>query len=197
MDQGTLTLLTDLHVRNHRQGQGSNTAFARVLELSDIDRKASLQIVDIGCGTGAASIALAQATNASVTAVDFVPEFLEELKQRAMSAGVHERVAAITADMSDLPFQSERFDVIWSEGAIYNIGFIRGIREWREYLKPNGVMVVTEIIWLTPHIPEVLRTHWETEYPEIALASTKLQQPEDNGYIPIGYFVLQPDCWLD
>lgn len=156
-----------------------------------------MQILDVGCGTGAASIALSKATNAFITAVDLLPAFLEKLNQRAVSAGVDERVGAITADMSDLPFQSEQFDVIWSEGAIYNIGFMRGIREWREYLKPKGVLVATEITWLTPYIPEELRGHWETEYPEIGLASAKLNQLEHNGYIPIGYFVLQPDCWLD
>lgn len=156
-----------------------------------------MKIVDIGCGTGAASIALAKATNAFITAVDILPAFLGKLNQRVVRAGVHERIAAITADMSDLPFQSEQFDVIWSEGAIYNIGFMRGIREWREYLKPNGILVATEITWLTPHISEELRSHWEIEYPEIGLASTKLNQLEDNGYIPIGYFVLHPDCWLD
>lgn len=195
MDKEILTLLADLHVLNHRQGSGSNADFA--LELSGIDKNVSLKIVDIGCGTGAASIALAKATNAFIAAVDLLPAFLEKLNPRVVRAGVNERIAAITADMSDLPFQSEQFDVIWSEGAIYNIGFMRGIREWREYLKPNGILVATEITWLTPYIPEELRSHWETEYPEIGLASTKLNQLEDNGYIPIGYFVLQSDCWLD
>ena len=40
--------------------------------------------------------------------------------------------------MEHLPFGKEEFDLIWSEGAIYNIGFQRGLKEWREYIKPGG-----------------------------------------------------------
>ena len=171
--------------------------FTRALKLSGIDTTAPLHIADIGCGTGVASMALAKATQASITAVDFMPAFLEELKQRASRSGLQEHITALEADMSDLPFDREQFDVIWSEGAIYNIGFERGITEWREYLKPGGILVVTEITWLHTRIPEELRTFWESEYAEIALASTKIQQLESSGYTPSAYFMLPPECWLD
>ena len=39
--------------------------------------------------------------------------------------------------MDALPFSPGEFDVIWAEGSIYNIGFERGLREWRQYLKPG------------------------------------------------------------
>lgn len=197
MEQETLALLTDLHARNKRQGPGSDAVFSRALELAGIDTKAPLQIADIGCGTGSSTVALAQSTNASITAVDLVKEFLAKLDQSAAHAGMRSHIKTIVADMSDLPFKNEQFDVIWSEGAIYNIGFLRGIQQWREYLKPYGTLVVTEITWLTPDIPKELRTYWESEYPEIALASKKIQQLEDNGYTPIGYFVLTSDCWIN
>ena len=40
--------------------------------------------------------------------------------------------------MDALPFGEEELDMIWCEGAIYNIGFERGLKEWRKYLKPGG-----------------------------------------------------------
>lgn len=196
MNQETIKLLTDLHVHNHRQGPGSNEVFNQALKLSGIETNKHLQIVDIGCGTGAASIALAKSTDASITALDFIPAFLKKLKRNAENAGVSDRVTTLVADMNDLLFQKEQFDVIWSEGAIYNIGFLNGIKAWKKYLKPNGILVVTEITWLTDDVPEELRNYWEEEYPEIALASTKIQQLEKNGYTPINYFVIPPDCWL-
>ncbi len=197
MDPELLALLADLHLHNHRQGPGSPVAFARALDLSGIDAQASLEIADIGCGTGATSLSLTQTTQASITAVDLLPAFLDELTRRADALGVRDRIEVIEADMGDLPFEREQFDVIWSEGAIYNLGFSRGIREWREYLKPGGVLVVTEITWLTAKVPDELRQHWEGEYSEMALASTKLRQLEDYGYTPIGYFALPADCWLE
>ncbi|GAM56739.1 probable transcription regulator [Vibrio ishigakensis] len=47
--------------------------------------------------------------------------------------------------MGDLPFEEDSFDVLWSEGAVYNIGFETGIRDWRKYLKSGGTLVVSEL----------------------------------------------------
>ncbi len=197
MNDETLTLIADLHRRNRRQGPGSESSLALMLALSGIDLGSSLEIADIGCGTGSAAIGLAQATTAAVTAVDVLPPFLEEVERKAAQAGVEDQIVTLLADMANLPFEAEQFDVIWSEGAIYSIGFSTGIAEWKAFLKPAGVLVVTEITWLTPEVPEALRSHWEGEYPEIALASTKLHQLESTGYVPIGYFVLPRTCWID
>ena len=37
-------------------------------------------------------------------------------------------------------FAMRNLDLIWSEGAIYNIGFERGLNEWREFLKTGGTL---------------------------------------------------------
>mgnify|MGYP001084201551 CR=1 FL=1 len=196
MDEQTLKLMEDLHVRNHRQGPGSDAATLHALELSGIDTNTPLAIADIGCGTGAASVLLAKHTKAHITAVDFLPAFLEKLQKDAEEAGVADRITILNADMSELPFEPEQFDVIWSEGAIYNIGFKTGIENWKKFLKPNGVLVATEITWLTPDVPEELSQYWASEYPEVAIASTKIKQLEDAGYTLLGYFPLSEECWL-
>jgi len=196
MDEETLSLLADLHVHNSRQGPGSDGASLQALALADVDVHAPLQIADVGCGTGAASILLAQHTAAHISAVDFLPRFLAELEVRAQKAGVTDRITPYRADMQDLPFGTGSLDVMWSEGAIYNIGFNTGVRAWRNYLKPGGVLVLTEITWLRPSVPEELSRHWDTEYPEVATASTKIKQLEEAGYVSLGYFPLSADCWL-
>jgi len=53
-------------------------------------------------------------------------------------------VNGVVGSMDNLSFQNEELDLIWSEGAIYNIGFERGINEWRKFLKPGGFIVVSE-----------------------------------------------------
>jgi len=198
MNKQTISLLADLHVNNHRQGPGSDKALKQALQFSGINKSASLKIADIGCGTGSSSIALAKLTNASIVAVDFVKEFLEKLEKKASFENLQNRIKTINADMSKLPFEEEEeFDIIWSEGAIYNVGFLNGIKTWRKFLKPQGVLVITEITWLVSEIPLELKRHWEAEYPEISLASKKMQQLESNGYKPIGYFILPKDCWIN
>jgi len=197
MDEETLKLLVDLHIANHRQGPGSKAATLQALALSGIETTAEIAIADIGSGTGAATIPLLQHTKARVTAVELLPAFLEELQKHAHAAGVAERVTTVEADMGALPFQAEQFDAIWSEGAIYNIGFEKGIKEWKQFLKPGGTLVVSEITWLQPEVPEELRAYWAAEYPEMATAATKIAQLEAAGYQLLGYFPLSTDCWLD
>jgi SAM-dependent methyltransferase len=98
--------------------------------------------------------------------------------------------------MDSLPFAPGTLDAIWSEGAIYNIGFEKGVRDWRRLLKPGGIIAVSELTWLTDSRPAELETHWQSEYPEVDTASSKMAVLERNGFTPLGYFALPEHCWL-
>lgn len=167
------------------------------MELAGLDRSRPLKIADIGCGTGAAALLLAKALDADIIAVDFLPEFLDELQARAKAQGVGDRITTLNASLDALPFAEGGLDAIWSEGAIYNMGFEAGLSAWRRFLKPGGKLVVSEITWLCATRPPELQSHWEREYPGIALASAKIAQLERHGYSPEAFFVLPPHCWLE
>jgi ubiquinone/menaquinone biosynthesis C-methylase UbiE len=190
-------LLINLHKDGLRQGPGSDAQTEMALRLARIDQTTPLQIADIGCGTGASTLWLAQHLNAHITAVDFLPEFLNVLLERAKSTGVENKITPLACSMDNLPFAAEQFDVIWSEGAIYNIGFGKGVSDWRRFLKTGGLLVVSEITWITDSRPSELQEYWEREYPEIDAASGKFRVLEQHGYSPLGYFVLPEACWLD
>ncbi|MGA1409335.1 MAG: class I SAM-dependent methyltransferase [Prochlorotrichaceae cyanobacterium] len=190
-------LLIDLHKRANRQGPGGETASAQALNLAGVSREVPLKVADIGCGTGASTLFLAQGLNAEITAVDFLPEFLEVLKGRAEKLGLSAKIKPLCCSMEQLPFEDGTYDLIWSEGAIYNMGFAQGVAAWKRYLKKGGVLVVSEITWTTSSRPAEIESHWQQEYPEIDLASAKMAVLEQNGYTPCGYFVLPEACWLD
>lgn len=193
-----LELLIDLHRDGERQGPGGDAETELALQLAGVDRTAPLRLADIGCGTGASTLLLARLLpNARITAVDLRPEFLDVLQARARQQGVAGAITPCAASMDSLPVADGELDVIWSEGAIYNIGFARGITGWRRFLKPGGLLVVSEITWTTAARPADLQRHWQAEYPEIDRASTKIGQLEQQGYAPIGYVVLPRRCWLD
>jgi len=189
--------LVQLHVDADRQGPGSDGQTRQAIDLSGLKCKRGLKIADIGCGTGASTLVLARDLDAEVAAVDFLPGFLEKLKSRAARAGLADRITTHAASMDDLPFSDDSLDAIWSEGAIYNIGFETGVRQWRQFIKPGGILAVSELTWITSTRPKELEDHWYAQYPEVATASAKIAVLERNGYAPIGYFVLPETCWLD
>ena len=192
-----LELIVDLHKTIERQGPGSEADTLRALGCIDIANRKDLRIADIGCGTGAQTLTLANHTDARITAVDLFPEFLEVLTKRAQSMGLQQQVQTLQGSMDQLPFEKESFDIIWSEGAIYNMGFEAGIKNWREYLKPWGYLAVSEITWTTHTRPGEIQEFWESEYPEIDRASRKIELLEQNGYTLAGYFILPQDSWLE
>ena len=191
-----MALLIDFHRDAQRQGPGSVEATQRALATTGLDSSHPLTIADIGCGTGAASLVLANQFPGHITAVDLLPEFLETLEARAHAAGVSDRIQPIHASMNSLPFEGESLDLLWSEGAIYNMGFEAGIADWFRFLKPGGFLVVSEITWFSTSRPPELGSHWESAYPEIDTASSKMDALERHGYRPQAYFALPESCWL-
>jgi SAM-dependent methyltransferase len=192
-----MQLLIDLHKDAARQGPGGEAETRMSIVLSGLSTTKNLSIADIGCGTGASALVLAQHLDARITAVDFVPEFLAKLEAAAVRSAVVDRIRPLCAPMDELPFEEAEFDAIWSEGAIYNMGFEAGVAAWRKYLKPGGVLAVSELTWLTHSRPAELQAHWEREYNQVDTASAKIAILEKHGYSPVGYFVLPEHCWLD
>ncbi|TDG13931.1 class I SAM-dependent methyltransferase [Seongchinamella unica] len=192
-----LELLVDLHRRQARLGPGSDAHTLLALQLAGLSPAPDLCVADIGCGTGASTLALADALHCPISAVDFLPGFLEELGSRATAKGLAEYIRPVVADMTCLPFAEGEFDLIWSEGAIYSMGFENGIASWKSLLKPGGVLAVSEITWLTRDRPKAIEAFWSANYPGIDTASGKLRILESQGYTPTGYFTLPASCWLD
>ncbi len=192
-----LALLIDLHLDADRQGPGGDDETRLAMALSRLRGTRGLRIADIGCGTGASALLLAQDLNANVTAIDLFPEFLKRLETKAAERGLEGRIETKTASMDALPFGHRSLDAIWSEGAIYNIGFENGIRAWRRFLRPGGILAVSDLTWLTHDRPPDLENHWRAQYPGVATAAEKLAALETNGYSPVGYFSLPAHCWLE
>lgn len=194
---GEYELLIDLHRGGERQGPGSAEQSLRAIELAGLDRTVPLRIADLGCGTGAATRVLAEHLSGEIIAVDTAQAFLDQLRDAGDPARSRAAITTLACSIDDLPFADGELDVIWSEGAVYSIGFEAGVSQWLRYLKPGGKLVVSEATWLTAHRPAELRDHWVGEYPEIDVASTKIAVLERCGYRPEAYFVLPSSCWLE
>ena len=99
-------------------------------------------------------------------------------------------------DMRDIRFEDGSFDLIWSEGSIYFIGFENGLKQWKKLLRPGGFMGLHDACWLKPNPPKEVVDFWLKEYPGIADVPTDLRVVERCGYNVIGYCTLPEDAWL-
>ncbi len=192
-----LKLIIDLHKNSERQGPGSEKETLKALDFMVLPNDRKLKVADIGCGSGGQTITLAQNLNGVITAVDLFPEFLDELKEKSEKLGLHKKIKILEKSMDDLPFNNEEFDIIWSEGAIYNIGFENGIKKWKDYLKTGGFLAISEITWITNSRPKEIEEFWAQAYPEIDSASNKIKILENKGYSLVGYFYLKQDSWVE
>ncbi len=102
-------------------------------------------------------------TGGTITAVDNHQPFLDTMAAWAVKEGLSRRIRTVCASMDDLPFEKEQFDLIWSEGAIFIIGFENGLKTWKPFVKKGGFMVVSDAAWFDPNPPQELMQWWEKE----------------------------------
>ena len=92
---------------------------------------------------------LAENLNASIVAIDLFESFLDVLSGEAQKRGVADKIKTLACSMEDLPFYEGSLDAIWAEGSIYTVGFAKGVEYFKRFLKPGGILAVSEITWLT------------------------------------------------
>jgi len=132
------------------------------------------RILDIGCGSGVGTMELARLSNGEIIGLDIDQSVLDRLTRKIEKAGLSDRVKTLNCSILDMEFPDESFDIIWSEGSIFVVGFERGLQEWRRFLRPGGFMVVHD---------------------EKGNVKEKLKQICVCGYELLGYFILDIDTW--
>lgn len=189
-------LFFELFDRLPRQGPGTDESTRRAFDFVPNLGPCS-QVLDIGCGTGAQTIVLAENTQALIVAVDTHLPFLNDLNREATRLGVSRRLKPCIADMHSLAFKDGSFDLIWCEGAIYNMGFEAGLLRWRRLLKPDGYVALTEVCWREVAIPEECAKFWEREYDAIRGVNELLNAVKACGYETVSHFPLPMTAWWD
>ncbi len=196
MEELDANLICELFLSTERQGPGSEQATLRALSFVELPDGCP-QIADAGCGTGGQTLVLARHTGGLVIGVDMFPRFVDKLNQNAATLGLHNRVKGVVGRMEALPFGESSLDLIWSEGAIYNIGFSQGLQLWHSLLKPNGYVAVTECSWLTDERPDEIQHFWAQNYPGMSTVADNVAAMQRCGYVPVATFVLPDECWTD
>jgi len=194
MQADYLAALVELHRGLPRQGPGSDPFTLDLLErLPPLPAKP--RIADLGCGSGGAALLLAQHYDSPVRAVDASPEFIEELCAHALRARLGHLIEPICTDMAKLDWPPGSVDLLWSEGAAYNLGFSEALRAWRPLLAAGGVAVVSELSWFGPPAPGPARDFWAAAYPEMGTEQQNIERAGEVGFRVIITERLPSSAW--
>ena len=177
-----------------RQGPGTDAATLRALELC-AELPESPRVLDIGCGPGMQTMAIARAIEAHVVAIDLDGAYLAQLNDAAGRAGLAERILTRQLDMRDLPFGDGEFDVVWSEGSAYIMGFSSALAEWRRLLRPGGYLVLSELCWTSDRPPKPFADFFAEEYPPMTDIPTRAAEMATHGYDIVEHFSLPEEGW--
>jgi SAM-dependent methyltransferase len=153
------------------------------------------RILDVGCGRGGPTLELARLSGGVVTGVDTNRQALNDLTAQAAAAGLSARVQVQVGSMSALDFADESFDIIWAEGSIHVIGFETGLNSWRQFLAPQGFLVIHEMAWLRPDPPAEIATYWRRIYPGIRTVAEYAAAVPQHGYRLVAAFALPDTFW--
>lgn len=186
----------ELFRRLPRGGPGDNKstskAFGYLKNLPD-----ELIILDIGCGHGMQTLELARISKAKIIAIDNYQPFLDILRKKAMEEGFEKRIITRNQSMLDMNFKNNMFDIIWSEGALYFMGFQNGLKRCYQILKNKGYLVVTEAVLLLPNLPKELKQFWDEGYPDIKNIKSNITLIRKEGFELISHFTLPKSSWID
>jgi sarcosine/dimethylglycine N-methyltransferase len=159
-----LAALDHFHVR----GADATTELAKLAGVH-----AGWTVLDAGSGLGGPSRHLAERYGCRVEGVDLTPTFVEVAEMLSKRAGLADRINYTVGDVSALPFDAARFDLVWCEHVAMNIADRpRLYREFRRVLKPGGLLAFYDVVSIDGAVAPVYPLPW-SETPATSFLLTR------------------------
>src|SRR5262249_3287439 len=119
------------------------------------------------------------------------------LSRRAREQRLEQLVQTHCMDMKDIPQVFQGIDLLWSEGAAYNIGFANALATWAPTLTPGAYAVISELSWLKESVPAAVRDFFRTGYPDMQSVQHNVAVCEQAGYKVLNTYELPRQAWVD
>jgi SAM-dependent methyltransferase len=164
-------------------------------------------ILDVGCGTGQTSAYIGTHYPCKPIALDINPEMLEKAEKKF--AQYHLDIPLLRADVMNLPFRRNCFDMVLSESVTNFTQISRTLREYYRVLKPGGILLEIEATALAPLTPKEIeavatlgvkhlptRDEWRTFFQESGFSEIRVLtvQPMNRfGVFPPEFIRFFPD----
>lgn len=179
-----------------RQTPGDVESIKKVLHMIP-DLPECPKILDIGCGTGIQSVAIAQEIDCQITAVDDDEHSLFKLNIHAMKNNVDNKISTVYKPVTCITFPDESFDLIWSEGTTFLIGLEEALKTWHKYLKPSSCLVFTELTWKKENPPEEILNYWNSEHPGITTHEIMAEKLGSFNYKLAASYIIPETAWWE
>lgn len=189
-----LDLFFELFEGLPRQGPGNRTSTARALSLCR-DLPAAPAVLDLGCGGGAQTLCLSELTSGTILAMDSHAPSIANLRAKLAARGLSQRIQAQVGDMAHPNLPPGSFDIIWSEGALYNIGIENALRICHELLRPGGNLAFSDAVWRKEDPPLQVKASFDMDYPTMGWVQDVLVAIESCGFEQLGHFTLPDEAW--
>jgi SAM-dependent methyltransferase len=180
-----------------RQGPGNRACAEKALGLCrGLPQRPA--VLDLGCGSGGQTLHLAGLLpGAVITAIDSHAPSIARLEATVAEHGLGERVQAVVSDMARPGLPPESFDLIWSEGALYNLGIENALRICHRLLRPGGHLAFTDAVWRRENPPPEVKASFDLDYPSMGRVADVLAAIGKTGFSLVSHFTLPNEAWWD
>ena len=125
----------------HTRGKESTIEITNLAQL-----ESGHNVLDVGCGLGGSARYIANEYGCSVTGIDLTDEYIDVAKRLTDLVNLSDKVSFRQGSAIDLPFDSDSFDLVWTEHTQMNISDkSKFYGELSRVLKPGGRLVFHDV----------------------------------------------------
>jgi ubiquinone/menaquinone biosynthesis C-methylase UbiE len=151
-DAKFLDMQAEVGVTKHIGGFDATNELLSLCHIGD-----AREVLNVGCGIGVGPTYVAKKYDCHVVGVDISEKMIEWSRQRAREERVEARVEFRTANVLNLPFEADRFDVVFVESVLIFVeDKPKAIRECVRVTKPGGYVGLNEGFWTEQPPPELV-----------------------------------------
>lgn len=126
----------------HIRGRAATLELAQAAGL-----RSTMRVLDIGSGIGGTSRCLAKEFGCRVTGIDLTDEYCQVASMLTEKVGLDGLINYQQGDATNLPFEDNEFDVVWTEHVAMNIPNKRRFySEMYRVLRPGGTLAIYDVL---------------------------------------------------
>ena len=135
--------------------------------------------------------------DAVITALDSHEPSIEKLRDTVADQRLAGRIQPVVGDMANPAFPPGSFDLIWSEGALYNLGIEKALRLYHGTLRSGGYIAFTEAVWRKENPPPEVKASFDLDYPTMGRIPDVIAAIARTGFSLVGHFTLADEAWWE